>query len=97
MSLFNKKKDYCSGVPDLEFGHCCKKHDEAYLKGGNRHNRKEADRIFKQCMKNTGQLRIIVRLYYLGVRHFGWLPFFWNGNGRMYKIYNKLSRKEVEK
>ena len=90
MSLFNKKKDYCSGVPDLEFGDCCKDHDEAYAKGGNRQDRKTADRLFKYCMRETKRDTWAAKMYYRGVRTFGWLPFFWNGSGRIHKTYRKI-------
>lgn len=89
MSVFSKNKDYCTGVPDLGFGDCCKIHDEAYAKGGNRHNRKEADRLFKQCMRESGRDTWAVKIYYRGVRWFGWLPTFWNGEGRLYRCFGK--------
>lgn len=93
MSLFNKKKNYCSGVPDFEFGDCCRKHDEAYAKGGNSQDRKEADRYFKECMRQIGRDKWAVKIYYRAVRLIGWLPMFWNGEGWYYNVYRKLFKK----
>ena len=92
MSVFNKKKDYCTGVPDFGFGTCCMIHDEDYAIGGNRVDRKFADSRFRQCMKNTGEYKVIVKLYYLGVRAVGWLPCFWNGRGLVYDVYRKVKK-----
>ena len=57
--------DNCSVVPDYDQSECCVRHDWAYWKGGTIQERREADRKFLTCVKETRS---------------GWLaPFRWFG------------------
>ena len=71
--------DQCSFAPDLDIGFCCGAHDEEYAIGGNRRDRLNADRSFRQCIINEGR-PVVAGIYYFGVRLFGWAFFNWGGS-----------------
>lgn len=71
-------EDRCSFVPDLDIGFCCGDHDEAYAIGGDRKDRLNADRSFRQCIRNAGR-PVVAFIYYWGVRLFGWIFFNFDG------------------
>jgi hypothetical protein len=64
----------CSFVPDLDVGECCRKHDEAYQRGGDWLDRLWADLMFRECILDKNR-PVVARIYYRGVRTFGWLFF----------------------
>ncbi len=66
--------DQCTFAPDLDIGSCCGAHDQAYAIGGNRRDRRQADRHFRRCILQAGR-PLVAQIYYLGVRLFGWLFF----------------------
>ena len=45
--------DNCSVVPDYDQNECCVLHDFAYWKGGTSQERREADRKFLECVRET--------------------------------------------
>ena len=62
----------------------CNKHDEGYAEGGGEARRRQCDKKFleamhKDALRHRGPKRLVMlvlsRLYYLGVRSFGWLSF----------------------
>ena len=69
--------DYCSAVAERDHAECCVRHDWAYWQGGTRTQRREADRAFRACLKQTVSKRDRIR--WLGVRLFGagWIPMPW--------------------
>lgn len=67
----------CSFVPDLDVGECCRLHDIAYQIGGNSYDRYIADIEFRQCLREHNR-PIVARIYFWGVRNFGWLFFNYN-------------------
>lgn len=71
--------EQCSFVPDLDVGFCCGAHDEAYAIGGSERNRRRADRDFRRCIANAGR-PVVARIYYWGVRIFGFAFFNYGGN-----------------
>ena len=66
----DKTPDYCTMVPDFDIGDICKLHDEDYARGGDEADRKKADRLFRDRIRDRGR-PIIAELYYHGVRIFG--------------------------
>ena len=71
--------DQCSFAPDLDIGFCCGAHDEAYATGGTERDRRRADRNFFRCIYNEGR-PLVARIYFWGVRLFGWAFFNYGGN-----------------
>lgn len=67
--------DGCSCVPDFRATECCDKHDRAYHHGGSKEQRKRADKLFRQCVRNEGY-KILDDIFYIGVRMNAvpWLP-----------------------
>lgn len=72
------RSDGCSLVPDLDIGDCCERHDHAYWQGGSCAQRRQADAVLAQCIREHGRPRIAT-LYHAGVRIAGaaWLPTPW--------------------
>jgi hypothetical protein len=70
--------DGCSCAPDGNFRQCCEAHDRAYYQGGSKEQRKQADREFRQCIRDKGHA-ILDDIYYFGARVGGvpWLPTAW--------------------
>ena len=75
VALHRKLGDDCTFAPDLDIGHCCRIHDEDYQAGGTELDRYLADVRFRDCIKDAGR-PFVARVYYWGVRLFGW--FFFN-------------------
>lgn len=66
--------DGCTSVPDLNFGHCCDRHDYHYQ--DKELSRKQADNLLFKCMSNGSWKRnwrgkLLAPVYWLGVRVFG--------------------------
>ena len=70
--------DGCTLVPDFNFREAGEKHDHAYWYGGTKEERKRADKVFREEIKDAGH-PVISKIYYAGVRLFGvwWLPTKW--------------------
>lgn len=47
------KSDSCTKSPNGYWGHCCVEHDYLYWKGGSFAERKFADELLRQCMKDA--------------------------------------------
>lgn len=60
-------EDYCTAVPDGDWGDVCKTHDDDYTFV--KHYRKEADIEFRLNLSKHN--RVIAFIYYIGVRVFG--------------------------
>jgi len=73
---YYEKSDGCTLVPDLPLNvvknPACVMHDYLYSTGVV--SRKEADRLFKCMLKGLGY-PILSKVYYLGVRAFGWIRY----------------------
>ena len=69
--------DECSFVPDLDVGECCRMHDIAYQIGGDSQDRLVADLAFRECIIQKNR-PVVARIYFRGVRVFGWLFFNYN-------------------
>jgi hypothetical protein len=69
--------DVCSLWPDGDWGGCCIEHDIAYWCGGPDEARAAADRTFRDCLAEHGD--VLAGLSWFGVRLGGvaWLPFPW--------------------
>jgi len=70
--------EQCTFAPDLDIGFCCGAHDDAYAIGGTERDRIRADRTFFRCIYNEGR-PLVARIYYFGVRWFGWAFFNYGG------------------
>lgn len=68
--------DGCSFAPNFNFRDCCEEHDQDYAKAHrtNEKKRAKADRKLRLCIKCKGW-KYLCWLYWLGVRIFGWIPF----------------------
>ena len=99
------KSDGCScfpegppGDPDL-WEEDCRNHDYAYWKGGTREERKQADLIFRNDLRDKDK-PVTAQLAYAGVRVFGspWLPFPWRwdfGWNDYCRGYEKVSEGDI--
>lgn len=69
-----------TGAPP-SFEYCCDEHDLFYDQGGSGADRLFADRLFLACMladlQTRGKGPALGRLFYRGVRAFGWINWAW--------------------
>jgi hypothetical protein len=63
--------DGCTMSPDFDFRECCVRHDYDYY---DQVPRKKADLKLKACIAKKGH-PILARVYYRGVRCFGWFRY----------------------
>ena len=70
------ESDGCSVVAEFDQRECCVRHDWLYWQGGTRAQRRDADRQFKECIRQTGTAWL-APFRWFGVRFggVGWLPF----------------------
>lgn len=55
---------------DIGCRYCCDEHDVAYEEGGRREERREADRRFRECIRESGRpVRAVI--FWCAVRLFG--------------------------
>ena len=59
--------DGCSFFPDGNYRACCVEHDKTYYFGGTKQERKDADRLLRDCVRAKGH-RFLAPAMYLGVR-----------------------------
>ena len=95
--LYPFTTDGCSKAPDFNFSECCKVHDYYYWKGGSSKEKKKADQLLGQCIKNA-TYDIIGTAYEKTVRVFG-LPFWrtsyrWGYGWKYYRPMEKLTASE---
>lgn len=73
-------KDFCTAVPDFDFGHACAIHDRDYGAGGNKASRREADKRLRRAIWAQSKKKPVWQtpfywaagwVYYAGVRLFG--------------------------
>lgn len=74
--------DLVTAIPDFlpvskkNVGYCAVDHDIRYIFGGNKHDRKLADILFRLCifelLDKTNYARFVSWTYYIFVRLFGW-------------------------
>jgi hypothetical protein len=64
------KPDGCSLSPDFGFRHCCDLHDLLYFVGGDRSDRRAADRHLRECIRGQGH-PLLAWVYWLAVRTLG--------------------------
>jgi hypothetical protein len=84
--------DGCSFVPDMVFCECCVEHDVDYSTGTV--TREEADKKLRECIKAEGY-PILCWAYWLGVRIFGWVPYYF-GISAEYREEYRLFMKAKE-
>ncbi len=65
----------CNWPCSKKWNLCCAAHDICYAIGGNAKNRKFCDGAFAVCLAIAGMPPNMVKVYYLGVRLFGWIFF----------------------
>ena len=78
------KSDGCSGVPELIFHDCCVQHDKDYYNkiGRLKADRKFRDNMYREVVKYPCDAKTsiayldIADAYYLGVRLFGWIFYY---------------------
>lgn len=78
--------DGCTMAPDLDFADCCKHHDFQY--STTHLTRLQSDRQLRYCIKNKGY-PILCWVYWLGVRLFGWIPYYFGKSYKNRKIYEE--------
>ena len=79
------KTNGCTAAPDLDFRHCCDKHDVAYQQGGGWVARLVADWRLGRCIRCESRVRgrfLIGFIYFFAVRIFGpiFFAYWWGRN-----------------
>lgn len=85
--------DGCSMSPDLTFAECCVTHDIDYSLG--EITRAESDRKLRQCISSKGYPYLSV-VYWVGVRLFGWFPYYFQDSYDFRKEYAAAKKKDTE-
>ena len=76
--------DGCSMSPDMVFSECCVEHDIDYATGFV--SRADADLKLRECIKAKG-FPILCYVYWIGVRLFGWMPYYFGKSQKQRKKY----------
>jgi len=69
--------DHCTFVREFDQATCCVEHDWRYWQGGTRKQRAEADRLFRECLKETKHNHAWLRWFGVRVMGAGFLPTSW--------------------
>ena len=85
--------DGCSMSPDMVFCECCIEHDVVYATGIV--SRARGDAALRDCIKKKG-FPILSWVYWIGVRLFGWVPFYFGNSQKYRQEYQELIAKERE-
>ena len=81
--------DGCSMSPDLEFSECCVEHDINY--STTELSRAESDTKLRQCIEKKGYPYLSV-VYWIGVRLFGWMPYYFGDAYDFRKQYDEARK-----
>lgn len=103
-TLKSFESDGCSLFPDRslinedDWCECCIEHDIAYWQGGTENERKQADKLFKECVLAQTQDEALANMMYVGVR-FGGSPYFptwyrWGYGWNYQRGYSPLTQEE---
>jgi hypothetical protein len=86
-AFYELMSDGCTFAPDMVFYDCCVEHDIDYSTGTV--NRAEADRKLRVCIRAKGY-PILCWVYWLGVRLFGWVSYYFGDSVQSRKEYKLL-------